>query len=376
MSIPLISIIVPIYNTDKYLSNCLDALINQTFHDIEIICVNDGSTDNSEKVAKEYVQKDNRIRYIYQENQGLSLARNTGIKASKAPYLMFCDSDDWYDATMCEKMYQAITKNDVDFACCGIQMEYEIENPTSEKADKNYYRVKYDGVVPVTSELLSDIDVSSCNKIMKKELLDKYNIRYPDGLNYEDYCLFFQLLSVSKNIYCLPKYLYHYRRHNNSIMVSTFAGDLKAIDHLKIMLIIYDFLIKNNLWDKWEKAFYNSLLASFYFSYTYLPKDKKDQAFDVAIPFMKNFSQEKIDTLLSEDKKIFWHCILNKICFPEPYVKKIKIGGITIIKIKQKKLKYTVLFLGLQIFSKKQKKNKEKFYVLYIPIFKRKIKNA
>ena len=141
---PKLSVIVPIYNVEKYLPKCLDSLLNQTMNEIEIICVNDGSTDNCEKIAQEYARKDKRIKYIYQENQGRSEARNTGISAATTKYLMFCDSDDWYDETMCEKMYQAITKNDVDFACCGIKMEYDILNPTSEKEDNDYYRLKYE----------------------------------------------------------------------------------------------------------------------------------------------------------------------------------------------------------------------------------------
>ena len=371
---PKLSVIVPIYNVEKYLSKCLDSLINQTMNEIEIICVNDGSTDNSENVAKEYVQKDNRIRYIYQENQGLSSARNTGIKASKAPYLMFCDSDDWYDETMCEKMYDTITKNDVDFACCGIQMSYDIKNPTSEKEDKDYYRMKYEGVVSVTTDMLEKLDVSSCNKIMKKEILDKYNIRYPNRLNYEDYCLFFQLLSVSNKIYCLPEYLYYYRRHENSIMVSTFKGNSKAIDHLNIMTVVYNFLIKNHLFEKWEKSFYEGFLACFYFSYTHLPKDKKYKAFDIAIPFMKTFSQEKIDKILPEDKKNFWNSILNKTFLS--YTKRLKIGKTTVLKIKQQHGSYQIQLFGIQIFKKKIKKKKIIYRILYLPIFKRKIKNA
>ena len=373
MSTPLISVIVPVYNVEKYLGKCLDALVKQTLKNIEIICVNDGSTDNSEIIVKEYAQKDNRIRYIYQENQGLSGARNTGIKQSKAPYLMFCDSDDWYEKAMCEKMYKAISENDVDFACCGIQMVYEVKNPTSKKADQEYYKVKYKGIVPVSGEMLSNLDGSSCNKIMKKELLDKYSIYYPEGLRYEDYCLFFRLLSISKQIYFLREYLYNYRRHDNSIMVSTFSGDPRAIDHIKIMEVIYQFLIKNNLFEKWKGYFYSEYLKYFSCAYRYLPQKDKMKSFNVAIPFMKKFGKDAIK-ILSDNEQYMWNCILHRT-YPIG-VNKIKIGKLTLIEFSEKNNTYKIHILGIQIFCRKIKQNKSVYSILHIPVLIRKHKNA
>lgn len=103
MSKPLISIIVPVYNTEQYLSKCLDSLINQTYKNIEIICVNDGSTDNSADILNEYDKKDKRVRMISQKNCGLSATRNTGLKNCCGEYVMFLDSDDWIDFDTCEK---------------------------------------------------------------------------------------------------------------------------------------------------------------------------------------------------------------------------------------------------------------------------------
>lgn len=370
-----VSVIVPVYNVEKYLSQCLDALIHQTLRDIEIICVDDGSTDKSAKIVQEYIKKDHRIHYIYQRNQGLAAARNTGIKFSKAPYLMFCDSDDWYDKRMCEKMYHAITQNDVDFACCGIKMEYEIANPTSKEADKKYYRIKFDGVQEITQKTWENIDASSCNKIFKRELLDSYNLRYPNGLHYEDFCFFLQLLAISKKMYCIPEYLYHYRRRDGSIMTETFsAKSTKALDHIKILWIIHHFLIKNNLWESWKKTFYTVFLIYFDLAYKYLSKNKQYLTYKEVIPFMKRVTQEDL-SLLTADQKQTWHDILNRN-YSGAYVRRIKIAGISLIKIRKKNFKYSFSVLGLRVFSKKRKKNKEKFYILYIPVWKRKIKNA
>ena len=104
------------------------------------------------------------------------------------------------------------------------------------------------------------------NKIFKKSLIEKYNITFPDGLNYEDYCFFFKYFSASKCVYFIQEKLYNYVRRQGSIMNVTFQGSEKAMDHLKIMPNIYHFLIEHDLWNTWESAFYNCFLSCFYFS--------------------------------------------------------------------------------------------------------------
>ena len=112
-----ISVIVPVYNTGKYLKTCLNSLVNQTFHDIEIICVNDGSTDKSAEIVQQY----HNIKIINQKNQGLSVARNAGIEAATGEYIGFVDSDDWVDLDFFEKLYNSITKYNADIACATIK---------------------------------------------------------------------------------------------------------------------------------------------------------------------------------------------------------------------------------------------------------------
>ena len=109
-----ISIIVPVYNTEPYLEQCLDSIINQTLEDIEIICVNDGSTDNSLSILEEYASKDNRIRIINQENKGQGFARNNGLKNVNGEYVLFVDSDDWIELNTCEALYKKVNELDLD----------------------------------------------------------------------------------------------------------------------------------------------------------------------------------------------------------------------------------------------------------------------
>ena len=117
-----VSIIVPVYNVARYLGECLDSIINQTLDDIEIICINDGSTDNSLEILEEYAKKDSRIWIFTIENSGLSLARNYGIKHANGKYVGFVDSDDYINETMFEKLYNSCEQNDLDLAICKISL--------------------------------------------------------------------------------------------------------------------------------------------------------------------------------------------------------------------------------------------------------------
>ena len=117
---PKISVIIPVFNTDKYLGQCIESIINQTFKDIEIVCINDGSTDNSLKILEEYAQKDNRVRVISQENQGVSIARNRGIVEARGEYLIFVDSDDFLCNECLEEAIENICTYDADILCFGL----------------------------------------------------------------------------------------------------------------------------------------------------------------------------------------------------------------------------------------------------------------
>lgn len=173
--IPKISVIVPVYNVEPYLERSLNSAINQTFKDIEIICVDDKSTDNSLSILENYAKKDNRIKVLkHNKNLGVSCTRNTALQVAKADYLMFLDPDDWYETTMCEKMYQKIYNSDYDIVVCNVAIT--ISNDMNGKNrgytnERDYATIKSSW---------------SWNKIFKKSILDKYHIKYPEGLLGED----------------------------------------------------------------------------------------------------------------------------------------------------------------------------------------------
>lgn len=131
-----ISAILPVYNVEQYIKDCLDSIINQTMDDIEIICVNDGSLDNSLQVLEEYAQKDARIKIISQENQGQGIARNNGLKIANGEYITFIDPDDWVDVDMFEKMYNSAKKFDSDFVFCNSMIEENLTGKSTPKSMK------------------------------------------------------------------------------------------------------------------------------------------------------------------------------------------------------------------------------------------------
>ena len=193
-----ISLIIPVYNVEKYLKQCLESVINQTLQEIEIICVNDGSTDNSPKILKEYAQKYKRIKIINKENAGLGAARNTGIEHATGEYIGFIDSDDWVDTSMYEKLYKNAEVHNSDIVMCPIHLFSD--NNKEIKHNLSYFSLECfdesfdDGVFDYkkTKDFIFKIAVTAFNKIYKTEFVKKINAKFPEGLIFEDNPFFYQ----------------------------------------------------------------------------------------------------------------------------------------------------------------------------------------
>lgn len=210
---PKVSIIVPVYNVEKYLRKCIDSLINQTLNDIEIICINDGSTDKSLKILKEYKNKDSRIILLNQENSGQSVARNRGIEIAKGEYLGFVDPDDWIDLDYYEKLYNAASTNNTDIAVG------EIIRVTGIKKKKflNFEKETLTDNTKLKFELCDVPEKSYIwNKIYKTQKLKEINLKFEEGRIFED-CIFTpQALFFLGKMVTVPNTYYYYLRRNNS----------------------------------------------------------------------------------------------------------------------------------------------------------------
>lgn len=239
---PDVSVIIPIYNVEKYLPACLDSVINQTHSNIEILLVDDCGTDASMQIARKYAAKDSRIKILtHLKNKGLSAARNTGLQAAQAPFVMFLDSDDYYAPDICEKMLKGIVHSEADLAMCGTSVIYE-ENEEMKKSDDQYYHIHFRGLQPLCDAVLSHMDIAAWNKIYRVSLLKKYQVLFPEGLRYEDAFFFNAYACWAKTAFFLPEKLYFYRRRAGSIMNQTFRGEHgHSIDHLKIAIKLYEY---------------------------------------------------------------------------------------------------------------------------------------
>lgn len=214
---PTISVIVPVYNTQKFLEKCLESIINQTFKDIEIICINDGSTDNSMSILNDYSEKDSRIKIINQKNAGLSCARNTGINNAKGEYIGFVDSDDWIDLDFFEKLYNAAKNYDADIASAGIKRVRSYKW-------KYHLKIKEEEVTENTDRKFVLCDVpEKCyvwNKIYRLEKIKQFSLYFEAGIYFEDRCFTCEALSKLKRLVVVPDTYYNYWTNPNSIVKS------------------------------------------------------------------------------------------------------------------------------------------------------------
>lgn len=208
-----VSIIVPVYNVEKYLRKCLDSLINQTLKDIEIICINDGSTDKSLEILEEYKNRDSRIILLNQENSGQSVARNRGIEIAKGEYLGFVDPDDWVDLDYYEKLYNTASTNDTDIAAGGIIRVTGIK----KKKFLNFEKETLTDNTKLKFELCDVPEKSYVwNKIYKTERLKEIGLEFEKGIFYED-CIFTpQALFYLEKMVTVPNIYYYYLRRGNS----------------------------------------------------------------------------------------------------------------------------------------------------------------
>ena len=217
----LVSVIVPIYNVEKYLGECIDSIIRQTYAYLEIILVNDGSTDNSYLICEDYKKKDKRIVLINKENGGLSSARNKGIECANGGYISFVDSDDYIAPDMIESLIKVMDFEQVEVACCSFKkikkspLPKKTENKVMNETEvyQSYQAVSY---------LLDERHYKcfACNKLYKRDLFN--DIRFPEGKLYEDIITEYKIFKKAKKVVFYRKELYYYRIREGSITKKAF----------------------------------------------------------------------------------------------------------------------------------------------------------
>lgn len=263
-----ISIIVPVYNVENYLSRCIDSIVNQTYKELEIILVNDGSTDRCPQICEEYAALDQRIQVVHKSNGGLSDARNVGIDMSSGRYLMFVDSDDYIDICMVQKLYEAVAEHDADLGICNFK--YVGDEPDSHYDNRN---------LPIRNEVIGGSEVLNQRlfqkkswywvvavcKLYRRELFDQ--VRFPVGKLHEDEFILHRILLQCSKIACIATPMYSYYQRKGSIMDR--KKDVKKLDGAEALFLRAEELSTRK---EFERAAVKSLLAgashfhSYYFS--------------------------------------------------------------------------------------------------------------
>lgn len=290
---PKISIIVPIYNVEKYLNRCIDSILNQTFVDFELILVDDGSHDNCGAICDEYVKKDKRIKVIHKENGGLSSARNAGIDIAQGEYLGFVDSDDWIHPQLLELSFSIIKKTEVDivsFDYIKIQKEkYNCEKINIEKEAANAKIYEKEFIINnLYNKFQQQIGVEAWKKIYKADIFK--DLRFRKGIIHEDDDIFLDILFKVKKIAITNNVLYFYYMSNTSIMRSGFSEK---------ELIRLDIDMKNIRRINMEEIISQKKLCSIpyfehYMGFYYLIYEKEQQY----IALFKRYKKENFQNIL------------------------------------------------------------------------------
>ena len=218
-----VSIIVPVYNVEKYLDKCIESIVNQTYRNIEIILVDDGSPDKCPEICNEWAKKDDRIKVIHKENGGLSSARNAALEIAQGDYITFVGRDDWIENDMIQSMLTCAAKNDADIVCCG----FYFDNVDTTGHLQKFEKAEYENEEIVLNLLLDNIRPEVCSKLYSAELINQF--RFDESIKYaEDLPFNFYLMLKAKKLCCTGMLFYHYLLNSGNSITTAYITDARA----------------------------------------------------------------------------------------------------------------------------------------------------
>lgn len=344
-----VSVIIPVYNVKEYLTECMNSICQQTLKDIEIICVNDGSTDNSLAILREFADKDNRIIILSQENSGLSVARNTGLKFANSEYIYFCDSDDKLELSALEELYNRSKADNLDMLYFDAEVFFESEElENTLKNYKNYYKRKknylgnYEGI-ELFNKLLKNSDYlpSACLNFLKRSFLLDNKLIFEPGILHEDNLWSFKCALLAKRVGYLSRKLFYRRVRPNSIVSQKvtyehvygyFLSAIKGIEFLKNVNLNQD-----------ESDSINKLISTWVTN----SKNKYNK--------LNLIEKAKAETLNSYERSLFNLLIIRQSKNTESVVKSNKNSKAIIFKVypyyKKNGLRKTILKVKEKLFK-------------------------
>lgn len=242
---PVISVIIPVYNVEKYLRRCLDSVLNQSFHDIEVICIDDGSTDSSLSILREYAAKDARVRVLAQSNRGVSAARNAGLDVAKGTWISFVDSDD----EILPEAYVRILEHceNEDFIYFGAE-EVRVYNGVQSPVCSDYFEVNESGVKELSEDSIIQLSMTVWDKFYRRSKLEACTLRFPEGVRFEDNVFVLNFAGLHRKCRFIPQKFYRYFRHEGSFTEGIkLRKETIALDYIRILDPIYKFWKKYDL---------------------------------------------------------------------------------------------------------------------------------
>ena len=305
---PLITVIVPIYNVEKYLDKCVESILNQTYKNLEIILVDDGSPDNCPKMCDDLAKKDSRIKVIHKENGGLSSARNAGLDVMTGEYVIFIDSDDYFELNALEVLYNAVVDNNCDMAVGRYVMVYDNEPDKTEFTDKVYLYTNSEYIKSFSIGLNNRSSVNmiiSCCKLCKKNVFS--DVRFPLNKIHEDEFVIHKICYNCNKIVLVDECLYYYVQRTDSIMSNKTINSVR--DYAEAMFNRTEFILHNS----YDADAVNAVL---FYVMSYIVR----WYFYIKYDYNEN---ELAGQLKKYYKKIYKIAIKNKI-YTESYYKKNK----------------------------------------------------
>lgn len=294
-----LSIVLPVFNVEKYLERCIKSILEGTYKDLELVIVNDGTKDDSENIIIRYLEKYNNITYIVKENGGLSHARNVGYTYAKGEYIAFFDSDDYIEKDMYEKLMAKVKEYNYDIVVCDLYMEYEQTGKkiyVGSNVEKEYKDVEEDNnEIMIRKEIMENIYIAVHNKIYKKELIEKTfenGMPFVNGMYYEDIVYTYSILQNTRSISFVKEPLYYYVQRTSSISNNY---DKKLYDIITSVEMLIENAIENNRFED-----YKEILEYIGIRYMYGTFMKR-----IAKTKNKKIYLEGYNRVIQEDKKIY-----------------------------------------------------------------------
>ncbi|MCD7878692.1 MAG: glycosyltransferase [Candidatus Gastranaerophilales bacterium] len=311
------SIIVPVYNVESYLEESLNSVKNQTLNDFEVICINDGSTDNSLNILEKFAANDNRFKVYSQENQGQGISRNKAIDIAQGEYILFVDPDDWIELNALEKIYDYFKKTNADVIQFNykeyveqysILREVDLKENLLNKYSYDITKTNTYNCISLNEERLVGINLAVWTKAYSASYIKANNIKCAPNKHAEDHIFSLMAVLCTENVYFLDEYLYTYRIRVGSSVNKTSIDNLCIFENIKL---VRDFLLERNLFDILEKDYREYMQNVLVWHYIAMPEENQE---DYKIKTMKILTKTEYEDFLQKTKgsdNSFWQNIFS-----------------------------------------------------------------